>query len=338
MSQKTPDTDFKVVFGMIAALVIPAVITLLTIRQSPQPIFGPETPNPSPLGYTWSLTLFIIPALALKGWFLRHPQFRVEKKSYWLTIFILTPMGFCLDLFFGNSFFTFENRPATLGVRLPGYTFGQGWAGGSIPLEEFLFYFTGFIMILVVYVWGDMYWFGAYNIDDYRVEVRKIGRIISFHWWLAAAAAALIVAAIFFKRFAAPSAYRDGFPGYFTFMVLAGIVPTTLLFKTAKPFINWRAFSFSLLLVLFLSLLWEGTLGVPYAWWGYQSKQMMGIVAGPWANLPLEAVTLWFIASWITVNVYEVLKIYLYMGRPTLEAFIGVQGSSIEPKQEGGGP
>jgi hypothetical protein len=298
---------------------------LSTIQQSSAPVYTPQTPNPSPLGYTVSLALFIIPALTLKIWFLRHQTYQPDKKAYWLTILILTPMGFGLDLFFGNSFFTFENQAATLGLRLPGYTFGPGWVAGSIPLEEFLFYFAGFITIMLVYVWGNLYWFGRYDYDDYHEDALKVNRIVSFHWPLAVLSVALIVSAIVYKRFFAPPEYQTGFPGYFTFMVIVGLVPTIALYKTVKPFINWRAFSFSLFFLLFLSLLWEGTLGTPYGWWGYQPERMMGLVMRPLNNLPIEAVALWFIATWLSVIVYEIVKIGLHMQRGFWAALFGVR-------------
>jgi hypothetical protein len=321
--RRSADADFKVVFAMMAVLVIPAIIALLAIRQSSQPVFSAQNLDPSPLGYTWSLGLFIIPTLTLTWWFVKHPHYHLEKKPYWLTVMILTPVGFGLDLFFGNSFFTFENTAATLGIRLPGYTFGQGWVADSIPLEEFFFYFTGFLTILLVYIWSNQYWFGDYDVEDYRKDAAKVDRILDFHPPLAVAAATLIVAAILFKKFAAPPEFRDGFPGYFTFMVVIGIVPTTVLFKKAKPFINWRAFSFSFFLMLFLSLLWEGAMGVPYGWWGYRPEQMMGLVIEPLANLPVEAATLWFLATWENIMLYEVVKIIVHGKRPLWEALFG---------------
>ena len=38
-----------------------------------------------------------------------------------LNLMLLIPAGFLLDIFFGMTFFTFENRQATLGWNLPGY-------------------------------------------------------------------------------------------------------------------------------------------------------------------------------------------------------------------------
>lgn len=321
--QQATNKDFKVVLAMIAVLVLAATITLLTIQQSSAMVYTPQTPNPSPKGYTWSLVLFILPAVALKGWFLRNPQYHIEKKAYWLTIAILTPLGFCLDLFFGNSFFLFPNQAATLGIRLPGYTFGLGWVGNSIPIEEFLFYFTGFITILLVYVWGNIYWFDDYSVGEDRDAAQALPQVILFHLPLALVTLSLIIAAIVYKQFFAPPEYQAGFPGYFVFILLVGVVPTVILFRAAKQFINWRAFSFSLFFLLFLSLLWEGTLGVPYGWWTYQPAQMIGIVMKPMVNLPLEAVILWFVATWSTIIIYEVIKIVDYMERGVPGALFG---------------
>src|SRR5881398_2271350 len=58
---------FYVVFAIAAALVIPAAIALHTAIHPV--ILQPTSDNPTPLGYTWSLLLFIIPIAALGWWF-----------------------------------------------------------------------------------------------------------------------------------------------------------------------------------------------------------------------------------------------------------------------------
>ena len=41
--------------------------------------------------------------------------------------------------------------------------------------------------------------------------------------------------------------------------------------------------------LVFVSVIWEATLGVPYQWWTYREDEMLGIFVTAWANLPLEA-------------------------------------------------
>jgi hypothetical protein len=60
-----------------------------------------------------------------------------------------------------------------------------------------------------------------------------------------------------------------GFPWCVTCLVVAGFVPAAGFFRTAQPFINWRAFSFTFFFIVLVSLLWEATLALPYGWWGY---------------------------------------------------------------------
>lgn len=318
----TPKNDFQIVLGMIITLLVVATITFFTIEQPSQIIYNPITiPNPSPLGYTFSLVMFIVPALIIKWWFLKNPEYKVEKKAYWTTILILTPIGFLLDMFFGNSFFSFDNKAATMGIDLFGYVFGQGW-GRNIPIEEFIFYFTGFLSLLLIYVWGDMYWFGAYNVDDYPRATQRLDKIIAFHFPTLLVCLGLVAFAFIYKNYFAQPPYLGGIPGYFLFLISV-LVPTIFLIKATLPFVNWRALSFSLFFLLFLSLLWEGTLGVPYAWWGYRPEQMMGIIMLPMASLPIEAVSVWFLTTWTTIIFYEAIKIYLYMERPFKQAMLG---------------
>src|SRR5206468_9243996 len=108
---------FLVIFAIAPALVIPAALALRTVVH--RVILQVTSDNPTPLGYTWSLLLFIILIGALGWWFARRPDLQFPRKAFWRTIAVLTPLGFLLDLLFGNAFFVFPNKPATLGWEIP---------------------------------------------------------------------------------------------------------------------------------------------------------------------------------------------------------------------------
>jgi hypothetical protein len=108
----TPKRDFLVVIGLFCCVLVPSIIALLSIDIPRSPI--PFVPNPSPYGYTWSLGLFIIPALTILLWLHHHKSFRSQRKAFYFTIIPLTLLGFSLDFIFGLSFFVFPNREATL--------------------------------------------------------------------------------------------------------------------------------------------------------------------------------------------------------------------------------
>src|SRR6266481_7487330 len=99
---------FYVVFAIVAALVVPAAIALRTVIHPG--ILQATSDNPTPLGYTWSLLLFIVPIGALAWWFAGRPDLKFPRKAFWRTISLLTPLGFLLDLLFGNAFFIFPNK------------------------------------------------------------------------------------------------------------------------------------------------------------------------------------------------------------------------------------
>ena len=115
----------------------------------------------------------------------------------------------------------------------------------------------------------------------------------------------------------------SGFPGYFVFLVVAALGPSSALFPSALPVVNWRALSRVVFVMLLTSLLWEATLAVPYGWWGYQPGQMMGIFITAWNFLPIEAVCVWIAVSFQTVMVYEVVKRWKASGRKARHAFLG---------------
>ncbi len=170
---------------------------------------------------------------------------------------MLGPLGFMLDLLFGNAFFTFLNTRAVLGLSIPA-------VGGPIPIEEFVFYLTGFMLVLLSYIWADEYWVLGYSIPDYRTEAKDLRRITQFYYPSVLLGGALLGGAVFYNK--GCSASPEGFPWYFTYLTAVSIVPSAGFFRTAQPFINWRAFSFTFFLILLISLLWEVTLAIPYGW------------------------------------------------------------------------
>jgi hypothetical protein len=58
-----------------------------------------------------------------------------------------------------------ENPKATLGWTFWGLAPSGGFRR-SLPVEEIGFYSFGIVTVLLVYIWGDEFWFGAYNRDD----------------------------------------------------------------------------------------------------------------------------------------------------------------------------
>jgi hypothetical protein len=304
---------FYVVFAIAAALIIPATIALRTVN-SPA-LLQATSDNPTPLGYTRSLVLFVVPIAALAAWFAYRRDLKFPRKAFWRTIAVLAPLGFILDLLFGNSFFTFPNHRAILGFSIPAI-------GGRIPIEEFVFYLTGFMLVLLSYIWCDEYWMAAYNVPDYNAAAQNIARIVRFHFASLILGAVLIAAAIAYRKF--HSGNPHGFPWYFIYLVCASLIPSAGFFHTAQRFINWRAFSFTFFLLLLISLLWEVTLALPYGWWGFRPSAMTGLNVGAWSNLPIEEPCVWMAVTFTTIITYEVIKIWKAVGSGALQAFFGI--------------
>jgi hypothetical protein len=306
--------SFFVIFAIAAALILPAAIALRTVIHPV--ILQATSDNPTPLGYTWSLLLFVVPVAALGFWFACRPDLKFPRKAFWRTIAVLTPVGFLLDLLFGNAFFIFPNKAATLGLDVPA-------VGGAIPIEEFVFYLTGFMLVLLSYIWCDEYWMAAYNVPDYQTAASGIPRIVRFHFASVILGTVLIAGAIVYRKFF--SGAPEGFPWYLVYLVCGSLIPSAGFFHTAQPFINWRAFSFTFFLLLLVSLLWEVTLALPYGWWEYRPGALMGLHVGAWSGLPIEAVFVWFAVTFTTIITYEVIKIWKALGTRALEAFFGIQ-------------
>jgi len=306
-----------IVVAMVAIIAIPVGITLHTVHD-PATI-RISSSNPTPFGYSWSLLLFVIPILVIGVWFLPSEQVQIPKRAFWRTIWILVPIGFGLDFFFAHRFFEFKNSGATVGIAAPAI-------GGGVPVEEYIFYFTGFLAVLLIYVWLDEYWLRNYNVSDYKDAQRQIDRLLKLHPASLIVGLVLIAIAIWYKKLHSPS--PQGFPGHFTVLVLGGVVPSASLFHTARRFINWRAFSLTIFMILLISLFWEATLAVPYQWWGYQQEEMIGISMGAWAGLPIEAVLAWIAVTYGTTIVYEIMKVWQASGESARSAFFGTSSTS----------
>jgi hypothetical protein len=308
-----------IVIAMLAMIVIPAVITLQTVHHPAPPI--PVNQNSTPHGYTFSLLLFIVPTMFIAGWFLPSEGLHIPKRAFCWTLAILVPLGFLLDFFFAQWFFDYPNVGATLGWRAPAL-------GRPVPVEEYVFYFTGFLAVLLLYIWLGEFWLAAYNVLDYPGEAKKVRRLLQFHPTSLILAIVMIGAAWYYKKNLALPEDQAGFPGYFTFLVGGALFPAASFFPVARRFINWRALSLTLFFMLLVSLLWEVTLAVPYNWWNFQHRQMMGILIGAWSDLPIEEVCVWVAVTYATAIFFEVVKVWLASERTVRDAFMGTKQGS----------
>ena len=308
----SPRLSARLVLAMFAMIAVPAYFTLHTARVSSPRI--PLSPDPSPYGYTVSLLLFILPIIAIAFWFVPREEIKISKKAFWWTIGLLFPLGALLDFLFAAHFFLFPNPGATLGLKAPAL-------GNWVPIEEYIFYFTGFIAVLLLYIWFDEYWLSAYNVPGAAEERASFDRLFRIHPQSLLLAAVLIAFAFAYRRIFAPT--LPGIPGYFLFLVLIALLPSGILFPSARSVINWRALSLTMFMILLISLLWEVTLALPYGWWNFQDNAMLGLRITAWARLPIEEVFVWVVVTWATVIVYENVKRWKGSGKPAKHAFLG---------------
>jgi hypothetical protein len=303
---------YEVTIAMLAIVIVPAALTLHSVHTSA--LKSDYSAAASPYGYTISLLLFILPSLASILWFLLSDGLSISKKSFLCTIALLFPVGGLLDFFFARYFFTFPNISATLGIKAPAL-------GGGVPIEEYAFYLTGFIAVLLLYIWLDEYWLAAYSVPAEADERITFDRLLRFHPSSLVVAAALISAAFLFQRYVVRT--PGSFPGYFLYLVLVALLPSSALLPAARPVINWRALSLTMFILLVVSLMWEVTLALPYGWWNFRDEQMLGIRVTAWSFLPIEEVYIWIAVSYSTVIVYEIVKRWKASGRPMRHAFLG---------------
>jgi hypothetical protein len=138
----SPGVCALIVMAMLAMIVIPAALTLHTVRILPPPIALNQV---STHGYTFSLLLFIVPIIFIAAWFLPSDGLHIPQRAFWWTPAILVPVGFVLDFVFAQWFFDYPNHGATLGITAPAL-------GRPVSLQEYVFYLTGFVAVLLLYL------------------------------------------------------------------------------------------------------------------------------------------------------------------------------------------
>lgn len=249
-------------YNNILLLILPISLMLLSsIDPKDIQLFSRHL---SPYGYTISLSLFILPVVILTFWFLTTTkEIKVQKNAVKITLFILISLGFVLDVFFGNTYFNFANETATIGIRIP-------VRGGTVPIEEFIFYIFGFTLILFLYIWSDEYWNKACNKKD-SLYNHKMSRPLHFHPYSILIGGTLLLAAICYKKLFADNGV--GFPWYFTYLIFTAIIPACGLYSTVKSYINWHAVIFTAATIFLISYIWETTLALPLDGGGIIQKQ-----------------------------------------------------------------
>ncbi len=186
----TPAKAAAIVLAMLGMLVVPAIFALRSVNLPGKLVLDP---NPSPHGYTWSLLLFVVPILTIGVWFLPSEGLDIPQRAFWRTIAVLVPIGWLLDVVFAQWFFDFPNSRATLGIQAPAF-------GRCVPVEEYVFYLTGFVLILLLYIWLSEYWLAAYTVADYAGEARSLSKLLQFHPMSLGLGLVLIALAIGYKK------------------------------------------------------------------------------------------------------------------------------------------
>lgn len=244
-----------------------------------------------------------------------------RRRAFWYTVLFILIGGIILDFVFGEWILEFGNDSEYV-WRFP---FGQ-----RIPIEEVLFYLLGGMTVALVYIWADEYWMKAYNVRQRRTNTDLFGelfRLIEFSPHVLISAIGLFVFGLLLKWRITGQLWPP--PYYFTFLILAAVVPAILIYRNVKRVVNWRAFAFTSLYMLLTACIWEVTLGIARSWWWYKAPPaVIGWTIVPFGSLPdrfypIEAMLVWFAVSFDSIFIYELLKGILYDKRPTREALFG---------------
>jgi hypothetical protein len=256
--------------------------------------------------YTVSLLIWIIPCFLFGLFFIRKRLFTPEKIfGLCLAVALFGSVGSMLDLLFAHYFFTFPNPAMVLGLRFRG-----------IPLEEFVFYLSGFLFVVFLYMFCDECFLRKHSIDDQYARYRfRLRTMIVPRLGALALLVIFLAAGFLVKRFFNPQGHAV--PGYFWFLTIAAYFPGILFYPVTRPFVNWRAYLVTLFVTVPVSVVWEAALALPRGYWGYQSGSMLGLFIGKGHAVPVEASSVWF-ACTVAILVYEFLKFCYVTKLPSL--------------------
>jgi hypothetical protein len=242
-----------------------------------------------------------------------------RRRALWWSAGTIVVLGIVLDFVFGH-----------LTLRFPGCSEPPGtgpylWClpaiGGSVPIEELLFYAMGPVAIVLVYACADERWLSRYNPKDDLLDLTLIR--LSPRLLLIAALAAITALALW--------RVNGTFPTYFAFISAGAVLPAMFLYRTIGKLTNWPAFAVTTLYVLLTSIIWEVTLAIPRQWWGYEPAGMIGLTIAAWSRddviFPLEAATVWLFAPFSSILSYEFAKALTHHPRSTRVALFGSAAS-----------
>lgn len=297
-----------IVSGLMSVIVIAFLPAFITVKNAPPPITNPD----SPLGYSWSNLFWTLPAIALVLFLFLLKKPMGEKKAITISLVFLPILGFVLDIFFAGRFFTFENTASVWGIYIKGFDFTMMGFSYDIPIEEFIFYITGFLFCLVMYLFSSNFWLKKYAVNPELILTEALSTLKKDQKIVPLIVCSIFIAIGFILRFIFGTAESNLLPEYYLFLVIFGILPAALCYPDAKHIVNWQAFSLTTMTVLLISVIWEVTLGIPYGWWGYHPEPMIGLFIKPWSNLPIESVIVWFCVNFTTIFFYERVRLFIY--------------------------
>ena len=320
--------------AVIFALSMIDVSNLHTPRIWQQPAYGLR------YGYTYSLILLLLPFLALIWWYFmalkedRDGSFKILIRAVRRGALLTAVIFVLFDALFASYLFRFPDPNAVLGVYFWGYQWADagdcstiwqihrfpGCYPRTIPIEEIAFYLGGVIVLRGMYIWASEDFLRRYTMppDDYVRAAKNVKRRLSPSPGLFVLMVVILGVAFYVKR-----VNGGGYPIYLLLQVLIISPPVVLLYTNVKWFINTRALLMVMVLQILVSVIWEATAALPYGWWAYDGKGMIGLHVPPWSELPIEACLFWIGVGWSAAFIHEATKIKVRSNRSWRSILLG---------------
>ena len=326
------------VFSMGSLLLVVATVTV-----GPGDAQGHH--DPSPLGFTLGLALYLVPFGVAWGWGMLDPEFKGFRRPVNTALLIIGVVAIVVDLgFLGATCFTFPNRASVLDCCwlpaldwVPPHEF-------AIPLEDLIFYVAAVGLTLVIYAWGNLTWQKT-NSEDYvpKLDADNMARLVRrgrvercwHHDHISEAPfpgfargilvlikrswrekVSRIATCVFFTAMVAVAiggmllGPPGSFPAYAVWLLCGAGIASMLMLGACIDHINWRSFAATALYMTLLSVLFEITVALPYGWWGFDDKILLGVRLTAWWDLPVEHLFLYVINTYEIVLVYETVVLW----------------------------
>ncbi len=103
---------------------------------------------------------------------------------------------------------------------------------------------------------------------------------------------------------------KGSLPLYALYLTLSTAVASYLMLGQVWKHVNWRAFTLTAAVMTLLSVVYEITMALPFGWWGFEERALLGLRVDALWDIPVEQLFLYVSGSFTIVLLYETVLVW----------------------------